>query len=542
MKPSYLIRRARVIDGTGSPWFESDVWVREGRIAAIGRNLDAPDSDIIEAQDYYLAPGFIDVHTHDDLAQMRDPHRPEKVFQGVTTVVTGNCGFSLFPAQGPLRHAVLELNASLHGPVDVAEIMADCQAYHRKLQKQPAVIHTIAQVGHGSLRATVMGYTDRAASAEELQSMCKLLHAQLQQGACGLSLGLMYSPSMFATRDELLALAKVVAANDALLTAHLRDYSSKLLDSIDEFLAIAAEAGCKALVSHLQVTGRANWGAMPVALARLEAARRQGIDVSFDMYPYLAGSTSILQLLPPDWQTAGVDGILQKLDDAADCQSLREWLERPGNDASKLIQIGWGSIWIGDAASPDFQDAQGRSLQELAQLRGMDDPFPLFVGVIRASRGQASVILFQQEETDLDLALNHRLHMVGSDSIPRCQGHVHPRIYGSFPRFVRRSLDHRDGMLEDGIRRMTSLPAQRFGLWDRGIIRTGAVADLVLFSRSVADRATFSLPRKFPAGIEHVWTAGMLVVQAGVSTGLLPGQPLASPQFSTHRYKESYDD
>lgn len=530
MTSSFLIRQARVLDGTGAPWFESDVLVQDGRIAAIGRGLVAADANVVDAAGHYLAPGFIDVHTHDEFAQLRDPDRSEKVFQGVTTVVTGNCGFSLFPALPGGKAAVQELNASLHGPIDGNEILQDCTQFRQRLADAPAAINTIAQVGHGSLRASVMGFTDRAASPAEMEQMAELLRQQLRQGACGLSLGLMYSPSMYAPREELVSLARVVAQCDALLTVHLRDYSSRLLESLNEFLSIVAEARCKALVSHLQVTGHNNWGAMPIALARLEAARRQGIDVSFDMYPYLAGSTSILQLLPTHWQSEGAEGILRRLENPLECEALHAWLEQTDNDSSKVIQIGWDSIWIGDAASPDFQDAQGKSLRELAALRGADDPFPLFVALIQASRGQASVILFQQEEQDLNLALGHRLHMVGSDSIPRCQGHVHPRIYGSFPRFVRKAMDGQDGALEDGIRRITSLPAQRFGLWDRGIIRTGAIADLVLFSQAVADLATFELPRRFPQGIDTVWVAGETILRANEPTGKHPGQLLFSPQ------------
>ncbi|MBS1154996.1 MAG: N-acyl-D-amino-acid deacylase [Proteobacteria bacterium] len=534
MQKSILIRQARVLDGTGAPWFESDVLIQDGRIAAIGRGLAVTGAQVVHAAGQYLAPGFIDVHTHDEFAQLRDPARPEKVYQGITTVVTGNCGFSLFPAQPGTEDAVQELNASLHGPIDADEILPDCARFRERLAEAPAAINTVAQVGHGTLRATVMGFTDREASPAEMAQMTDLLHMQIRQGACGLSLGLMYSPSMYAPRAELVALARVVAQCDALLTVHLRDYSSRLLESLDEFLSIVAEAGCKALVSHLQVTGRNNWGAMPVALARLETARRQGIDVSFDMYPYLAGSTSILQLLPAHWQSDGAEGILRRLADPQQCAMLRDWLEQPANDLSKVTQIGWGSIWIGDAASPEFPDAPGRSLRDLATLRGTHDPFPLFVSLIRASQGQASVILFQQEEKDLNLALGHRLHMVGSDSIPRCQGHVHPRIYGSFPRFVRKALDGRDGALEDGIRRITALPAQRFGLWERGIIRTGAIADLVLFSQAVADRATFELPRLFPQGIDSVWVAGEAILQAGEPTGKYPGRLLFSPHPHPH--------
>lgn len=525
--PSLLIRGARVIDGTGAPWFEADVAVADGRIQAIGHRLPVSDgAQVVDAAGHYLAPGFIDVHTHDDLAQLRDPGRADKAYQGVTTVVTGNCGFSLFPTRA--RPAdVAELNAALHGDLADHETMPACADYHAALTRSPAALNTVAQVGHGSLRAAVMGFTDRAPNASELATMRILLSDALQQGASGLSLGLMYSPSMFAPRDELLALARDVADASALLTVHLRDYSSALPAALDEFLDIVRQAGCKALVSHLQVTGRANWGSMPAALARLEQARAAGIDVSFDMYPYIAGSTSILQLLPPAWLADGSDGVLQRLDDPAERAALQHWLTATDNPQSKVTQIGWDAIWIGDANAPEHADAAGRSLAELARQGGAD-PFDMLVTLLRASQGRASVILFQQDETDLSCALDHRLHMVGSDSIPRCQGHVHPRVFGAFPRFLRRAAAAQ--RLEDAVRRVTSQAAQRFGLWDRGLIRPGAVADLVLFTPDLADQASFDSPRQTARGVAWLWVAGQAVLADGAPTGQRPGRPLPSPQ------------
>ena len=300
-----LIRGARVVDGAGAPWFEADVRISGRRIAAVRPGLEAGDALVVEADGRYLAPGFIDAHCHDDLIMLREPQRAEKIAQGVTTVVAGNCSFSLYPAPAASCDLTREHLSALLGMTAPGEIFKDFGAYRDAMHRQGMALNVVSLVGHGPLRLAVMGYERRVASADKRRAMCGLLAEQLAQGAAGLSLGLMYAPSAFADRAELIALADTVRERGKLLTAHIRSYEGALLTSIDEFLAILRASGAVGLLSHLQSAGRPNWGAIPRALTRLETARCEGVDVAFDMYPYPAGSTSLLQLLPPSAQEGG---------------------------------------------------------------------------------------------------------------------------------------------------------------------------------------------------------------------------------------------
>jgi len=312
-----LIANARIVDGSGAPWFRGEVLVDGGRIAAVGHGLDARGAARFDAGDRYLAPGFIDTHCHDDLIFLREPSRPEKAAQGVTSIVVGNCSFSLFPRADGLRAHF----GSLLGEVAEDEIFADFGAYRARLEGQGIALNLIGLVGHAALRLAVVGPDDRPATAAERAAMQALLARQLDQGAAGLSLGLVYPPSAYADEAELRALAETVAAHGAILAAHVRSYEGGLIGSVDEFIGIVRAAKAIGLLSHLQAAGRPYWGSVPKAIARLEAARAEGVDISFDMYPYPAGSSTILQLLPPSAQAGGIERLLQRL--AASADALR---------------------------------------------------------------------------------------------------------------------------------------------------------------------------------------------------------------------------
>jgi N-acyl-D-amino-acid deacylase len=531
MAEDVLIRDVRVIDGTGAPWFLADVRLSGDRIAAVGPKLDAAGAAIVEGGGRYLAPGFIDAHCHDDLITLREPSRPEKALQGVTTVVVGNCSFSLYPATGASKEALRQHFSTLLGETRAEEIFDDFSAYGRALHDRGAALNTVSLVGHAALRLAVMGFEQRAASATERREMQDLLARQFVQGATGLSIGLVYPPSAFADEAELIALAETVREHGKLLAAHVRSYEAGLLASIDEFIAILSAAGCAGLLSHLQSAGRPNWGAIPKALERLETARGVGVDVSFDMYPYPAGSSYILQLLPPQAQAGGYDALLARLRDPQSRAALRRWVEEGGDDPhtqSKVSLIGWENILLSAIVHPALKALEGRNMVEAASDMQLE-PFDLMARLIDVDRGQTGVVLFQLDEDDLRCACTHRLHMFGSDGLPRPGTKPHPRAFGTFPRVVGRLTRTAAWFpLEDAVRRMTSVAAQRFGLADRGVLRPGMTADLVLFDADVADQATFAEPTRLPTGISHVWVSGVAVVTDGQPTGQLPGRLLAS--------------
>ena len=522
-----LIRDVRVIDGTGAPWFMADVRLSGDRIGAIGPNQAAAGAVIVEGNGRYLAPGFIDAHCHDDLITLREPVRAEKILQGATTVVVGNCSFSLYPVSNGSTELLRQHFSTLLGETRAEEVFADLSAYRRALHERGTALNVVSLVGHAALRLAVMGFVQRAASARERREMQDLLAVQLAQGAVGLSLGLVYPPSAYADESELIALAETVRDHGKLLAAHIRSYEAGLLVSIDEFVAILRAAGCAGLLSHLQSAGRPNWGAIPKALARLEKARGEGVDVSFDMYPYPAGSSYILQLLPPEAQAGGHEALLARLRDPGTRAALRRWVEEGGGDAhiqSKVSLIGWENVRLSAIANPLLKHLEGRSMTDAASAMRVE-PFDLMARLIEEDRGQTGIVLFQLDEADLRCACTHRLHMFGSDGLPRPGTKPHPRAYGTFPRVLGHlSRDAAWFPLEDAVRRMTSLAAQRFGLADRGLVRTGMMADLVLFGGDVADHATFEEPTRLPSGLSHVWVAGLAVVLDGQPTGRLPGR------------------
>jgi N-acyl-D-amino-acid deacylase len=525
-----LIRNARVIDGTGAPWFQGDLRISGGRIAAIGPSLPANNAEIIDAGGCYLAPGFIDAHCHDDLICLREPDRPEKARQGVTTLVVGNCCFSLYPATSGSAEILRQHFSGLLGETRPEEVFDSFDGYRRALELPGIALNLVSLVGHAAIRLAVLGYQRRPASDDEIKTMQALLARQLGQGAAGLSLGLVYPPSAYADDRELRALAETVRAHGRLLTAHIRSYEAGLLNSIDEFVAVLRASGAAGLLSHLQSAGRPNWGAIPKALARLEAARAEGIDISFDMYPYLAGSSYMLQLLPPAALEGGLEALRARLADPAAREALRRLVEQgdpdPHADQSKIVLIGWGNVLISGTGHPALKPLEGKTMIDAARELGIS-PFDLMVRCIEEDDGQTLIIMFQQDESDLRASFTHRLHMVGSDGIPRPGTKPHPRGYGSFPRVAGR-LTREAGWLtlEDAVRRMTAMPAQRFALSDRGLLRPGMTADLVLFDDSIMDQATFEAPTLMPTGIRWVFVAGQAVIADGHGTSARPGRAL----------------
>jgi N-acyl-D-amino-acid deacylase len=527
MSQDFLIRGARVIDGTGSPWFVADVRVRNRRILDIQKTLADDGAEIVEADGRYLAPGFIDAHCHDDLICLREPDRPEKALQGVTTIVVGNCSFSLYPSTSSSAPALRQHFSSLLGEVLPEEVFGSFAGYRAALHDRGIALNIVSLVGHAALRIAVLGHERRGATEAERARMQELLAAQLRDGAAGLSLGLVYPPSAYADQAELLELSRIASNHGKLVAAHIRSYEGDLNGSIDEFIGLLKGAGAPGLLSHLQSAGRPNWGKIPSAIEQLERARQDGVDVSFDMYPYPAGSSYMLQLLPPEALEGGVDVLIGKLGQPDFRDQLRSAVEAQGAAAakSKVAMIGWGNVRISGVSNPALKQFEGVDMARAAEIAGLS-PFDLMLRFIIEDKGQTTIVMFQLDEKDLKAACTHRLHMVGSDGLPRPGTKPHPRAYGTFPRVAGRLRREGWFSLEDAVCRMTSRAAERFGLVDRGLVRPGMVADLVLFDDAIEDRATFDAPTELPAGIKNVWVAGEAIVQDGQTTGRRPGRVL----------------
>ena len=359
--------------------------------------------------------------------------------------------------------------------------------------------------------------------------MCDLLEIQLRQGAAGLSLGLVYPPSAFADEAELIDLGSVVRRTGKVLAAHIRSYEAGLLDATEEFGAVLRASGAAGLLSHLQSAGRPNWGRVPDAISLLESMRREGIDVSFDMYPYPAGSTWILQLLPPAAMDGGLDGLRARLADPAQREILRRWVNEGGPEfpgQSKVSLIGWENVRLSAVGATELKELEGLDMRAAAARLGIE-PFDLMQRFIEEDAGQTGIILFQLAEEDLHAACCNRLYMTGSDGLPRPGSRPHPRAFGTFPRMAGPLVREKEWFsLEDAVRRMTSMAAQRFSLNDRGLLRPGLAADIVLFEETIADTATFDDPAQLPSGVSHLFVNGGIVIDKGRETGQRPGRVL----------------
>lgn len=465
-----------------------------------------------------LCPGFVDIHGHSDLTVLHHPSSTSKIVQGVTTEVAGNCGLGVAP--------VSSLNAvpavrSLMAIVDAPAVewtwrgMADYLA--RVDQARPAM-SVAALAGHLAIRGSVAGLDQRPPTADELADMERLLDRALRDGAVGCSLGLMYPPSAYAGEDELVALARVVARHDALLSVHLRDYGDHLLAAVEEMLRVAERAGCRLQISHLCAVGRRNWGAVQNALDLIDVARDGGVDVMVDIYPYLAGSTNLSQVLPRWAMDGGLDGLRARLPDLA----IRRRII--ADMASRAV--GWDETMLSDV--PWAAEQVGCTVAELAAEQRRE---PAEVVLDLLAVGDPGMIVFGRSEDDLRAVLRHPASMIGSDGLavdphgPTGAGLPHPRYFGAYPGLLERYVRKEPVLtIEDAIRRCTSVPADRAGLAGRGRLEPGARADVVVLDLgAVAEMSTYLVPRQPPAGIDRVYAGGRLVAMSGAVTGVRTG-------------------
>jgi N-acyl-D-aspartate/D-glutamate deacylase len=525
-----LLRGGMVIDGTGSPATPADVLLEDGVITAVeapGR-LGEDAAAVRQLDGAVLCPGFIDVHSHADNAPLLTEDDQSKITQGVTTEVVGNCGFSLAPVSNTHRDALRGLMGRIFPPLDVdwstlPELFAATDAAGYVTNYAPLV-------GHHSLRVAAMGMADGAPDADQLAAMRRATEEAFEAGAFGLSTGLIYPPGLFARDAEIQALAEVMPVDRPYVT-HMRGEGRMLLDSIAEAIRIGENAGRPVQVSHLKAAGRAVWGRMGEALALLDAARERGVDVTHDVYPYLAGSTMLTATLPPWFQEGGNPAVLRRLEETASLDRLRRDIESDdGTWENHVTACGWGGIVV---ASTRSHTHDGKSLQQIAEDTGVE-PLQALIDVLRAEELEASMIIFSMQEDDLVEALRHPLTMIGSDGLPPGGGgKPHPRMWGTFPRVLSRYVRETGVLsLEEAIRKMTSLPAHRFGLRDRGEVRPGAVADLVVLDPAVVhDVADYDDPVRPARGIVDVFVGGRLAVDGGTyvkkrqGTRLTPAAP-----------------
>jgi dihydroorotase/N-acyl-D-amino-acid deacylase len=483
-----------LFDGSGAEPVRADLLIDGNRIAQIGDVVPPADCQILDCSGLAIAPGFIDLHSHADL-QVLEEERMEKVRQGVTTEVVGNCGFSPFP-QGGDAHALCEFGGGILGQRDgwgwrnAADYLAAISAFGKNVRVAPLA-------GHGSLRVAVAGLHQKPLSGAEQDRMQELLNESLDAGCTGLSTGLMYAPGSSADKRELEPLCRIVADKDKLYATHMRSYSHGLLDAIREQLDLARATGCRLQISHLQAAGRANWDLQRRALDAIEAARAEGIDVEFDIYPYQCGSTVLTQWLPHWALDGGTDAFIGRLRDAsARAQILNE------TEHSRSQE--WSDITISGLASDSNKSLIGKTLSEAAAVRG-STPGDTALDLLIEENAAVNVISFNQSESNLRQLLTHPLCSVISDGF-YVSGKPHPRLNGTFPELLGSVARERRWLtLADALHKITGKPASRLGLRDRGLLREGFIADVTVFSpERVRSGATYECPEVPPEGISFV--------------------------------------
>jgi N-acyl-D-amino-acid deacylase len=525
-----VIRDADVVDGSGAPSYRADVVVDRGRIVSIVK--EAADAGCqrpkarreLDAEGLTLSPGFIDMHAHSDLALLRDPDHSAKAAQGVTLEVLGQDGLSYAPVDDRTLEEVRRAITGWNGYGDDLDFdWRSVGEYLDRLDRGIAV-NAAYLIPQGTVRALVVGWEDREATPQELDRMRELVAEGMEQGALGMSSGLTYTPGMYAEDAELTALCRVVAGYGGYYCPHHRSYGAGALEAYEEMVALAREAGCALHLAHATMNFGVNKGRAPELLALLDAALASGADISLDTYPYTPGATTLAALLPSWAGEGGPEAVLKRLADDDTAERIRHHLEELGADGCHGVPVEWGTVEISGVGDPAFADFVGRTVAESARLRG-ESPWTTARHLLLADRLAPSILQHVGHEDNVRTIMRHPVHTGGSDGI--LQGaKPHPRAYGTFPRYLGTYVRELGVLsLEECVAHLTSRPAARLRLPDRGLVKEGYRADLVLFdARTVAPGSTFENPRRLPTGIPHVLVDGKFVIEDGRRTDVLAGR------------------
>ena len=545
---SLLIKNAKIVDGTGNPWFYADLAMKGEKIVRIGSVKEEESEKTIDAKSFVVCPGFIDQHSHADLvlASAQQLKCLEgRIRQGITTEILGNCGISVAPISQEskdLMKAFTEWMAPGDLPWDW-ESMAD---YFSLLEQKGVPINVGTLTGHGAVRAIAMGFRSGRPSSGELEVMKKHLADTLEQGSFGMSMGLIYAPGMYADTRELIEMAKVVKEYDGLVTSHVRGSSETNLFAERELIRIGEESGCRVHRSHNEAVGREHWDKIEKSLQMEEEARKRGIDIAYDMFPYPAAMTMMVAIYPPWALEGGWEGFVKRLQNPETRRQMEEDVEemvpgwptwKEGSWPHNIVKAtGWENIYIGYIPSEKNKKYEGLNLREVGE-KVSKSPFDAISDLLIEEQGAISQLIFGvsgDRETDAPLhqLIAHRLGGFVTDAIDIGMGIPHPAAYGTYPRILGKYVREEKLLsLEEAVRKMTSFPANRLKLKDRGLIREGFFADLVIIDEEkIIDRATYEKPRQFPEGIEYVIVNGEILLEKGEFHPIKPGRVLRRGQ------------
>src|SRR5437773_255937 len=530
-----VITNGHIIDGTGSPWYSGDIGIRAGEIAAIGNLTDQPRTRTIEAQGMVVAPGFIDMLGQSELTILGDPRLPSKIYQGITTEITGVGG-----SPAPLNDSIIQAEQTKYAHYQITPDWRTLRQYFARLEKQGMGINLASYVGATQVRRMVLGDEDKQPTSAQLEQMKDLVRQAMRDGAVGVSTSLEYAPAPYAKTEELIALAREASKFAGIYATHMRSESDAVLTSIDESLRIGREAHIPVEIWHIKVAGKNNWGRMPEVVEKINAARAQGVDVTADTYAYPAWFNDFSAFIPP-WAHDGGDAkLVERLKDPATRARIRKDMMTPSKDWDNEWQEipGPESVLIGVVQNPKLLPLQGKTLAEVAKLWNKD-PIDALCDLLIEDNAFTNVAVFGMSEPDVALALQQPWVSIDNDSSGTSpegilgKEHPHPRAYGTFPRILRKYVrEEKKLTLEDAIRKMSASPAQRMRLTDRGVLKTGMWADVVIFDPArVRDLATFENPNQLSEGMQYVLVNGVPVIDEGKMTGALPGKVLCGAGY-----------
>lgn len=526
-----VIENGLLVDGTGAPARRADLGVVGTQITTVGDLGTADTARRLDATGCVVAPGFIDIHNHSDLALLADGRAESMIRQGVTTQVTGNCGLTAAPVHDAIREDLQRTMSGLE--YGLPWTWNTFGQFLDVLRAAPKATHVAPLVGHGAIRAAAMSFVDRRPSPQELESMKRLVSEAMEAGAFGMSTGLVYPPGLYCETEELIELSRVVAGYHGLYASHMRGEANPVVDSVKEVLRIAREANISAEISHHKAAGRENWGKVRLTYSLIEEAARTQ-DISYDIYPYTAGSANLSQLLPPWAHVGGPEAMLKRLQDPSQRSKIARDVVHGTTDWNNFFRIDWLDIRLAYIKSERNRWMQGLSVQEASQ-RVSRDPVELALDLILEDGNRTTMVNFVMAEDDVNFLLPKPESMIGSDgwSIspggPTHAGRPHPRSYGAFPRVLARYVREKGLLsLEGAVHKMTGKPARKLRLDRRGEIRPGFFADMVVFDpATIRDRATFEEPHQFAEGIHWVIVDGQVTLDRGVLSSKLVGRVLA---------------
>lgn len=508
-----VLTNGRILDGTGNPWFYGDIGVKDGKIVQIGK-VESESIETINVHNQFISPGFIDGHCHSDLMVLDHPHSNIKIQQGVTTEVVGNCGLAPAPFTPEFGNQLKEYIEPVLGTTKKQWTWNSVEEYMSELANINPSENVSTYVAHGSLRIAVMGFAKRPANSKEIEQMKRLLEEGLKAGAIGLSIGLLYAPGSYANKEELAELCSVLPKFNGLLATHIRGEGNNLIPSIKEVIWVAEKSGVPLHVSHLKAAGKRNWGTVMEAVELIEVARQRGMDVTCDMYPYSAGSTTLTTLLPPWALEGGIEKTIHRLKDKKLREDIIKELSEEQDSWDNLVSsTGWQSVYI-SSATEQHRKFEGKHIDEIGKQLGKD-PIETAMDLLVEANGNISIVYFHMSEDDVKDVIRYKNSLIASDSLTCSTGKPHPRLFGTFPKVLARYVQESHILtMEEAIRKMTSFPAKRFNLGKRGLLASGYYADIVVFDpEKIQDKATYQEPVQYPEGISYVLVNGKMTAE-----------------------------